>query len=480
MVWRVGRSLGRTCYEQVGDEPSKADPFLGIMDTKKLAERVVEAVNHHDEVDRQYQNRYNRLNDEKRELEGKVDDGIRLEAQMAERIAELEKERGDMQAQFDRLVITPSLERIKELEQQNKSYFDTIEAYRTQNREHHAYGMKLKDHIKKLQDERNRILDANANQVEELEQTIADQDKRIEELEKYGGVDEAKRSMVTELDWALHGETVARDQSPQEVWHDLLGKVRMLKDRLEAQEEHLKELSDVILREERIHNEAAAGMIAKVEKLERDDADWRKVVDQQEATLQLRQNLLNERESRIMKLEKTNGLHLAHVQRQEEHIMELEQANSKLQQDLGITEPVDGDVPSNPDYRFFTRQQLENTLTTRTRQLAATEKDRDRLVENNERGSAALEREHKRVEELEMANRDLQDPPMQEDFGKALAHVINYFGIDAKISRPDWAIADVIAGVIALLDNKVDIALRVPAAEHERVAKEYVDRGMGD
>ncbi len=36
--------------------------------------------------------------------------------------------------------------------------------------------------------------------------------------------------MVTELDQALHGTTVARDASPQEVWLDLLGKVRLLAD----------------------------------------------------------------------------------------------------------------------------------------------------------------------------------------------------------------------------------------------------------
>ena len=43
--WRVGRSLGRTLYRQVGDEASKADEFIGFMETRELANQVVEAVN---------------------------------------------------------------------------------------------------------------------------------------------------------------------------------------------------------------------------------------------------------------------------------------------------------------------------------------------------------------------------------------------------------------------------------------------------
>lgn len=40
-LWRVGRSLGRTIYGQVGEEPSKQDVFLGIMENRELAEQVV-------------------------------------------------------------------------------------------------------------------------------------------------------------------------------------------------------------------------------------------------------------------------------------------------------------------------------------------------------------------------------------------------------------------------------------------------------
>jgi len=43
--WRVGRSLGRTIYRQVGDEPSKDDEFVGVMDTRELAAQVVDALN---------------------------------------------------------------------------------------------------------------------------------------------------------------------------------------------------------------------------------------------------------------------------------------------------------------------------------------------------------------------------------------------------------------------------------------------------
>ena len=43
--YRVGRSLGRTIYRQIGEEPSKDDDFLGIMDTRALAAMVVDALN---------------------------------------------------------------------------------------------------------------------------------------------------------------------------------------------------------------------------------------------------------------------------------------------------------------------------------------------------------------------------------------------------------------------------------------------------
>lgn len=39
--WRVGMSLGRTVYAQLGLEPSKSDVYLGMMDTRDLAELVV-------------------------------------------------------------------------------------------------------------------------------------------------------------------------------------------------------------------------------------------------------------------------------------------------------------------------------------------------------------------------------------------------------------------------------------------------------
>lgn len=43
--WRVGRSVGRTVYAMTGDEPSKADVLIGVMDTRRLAAAAVEAHN---------------------------------------------------------------------------------------------------------------------------------------------------------------------------------------------------------------------------------------------------------------------------------------------------------------------------------------------------------------------------------------------------------------------------------------------------
>lgn len=45
IVWRTGRKVGRTIYEQVGTDPSDDDRLIGIMDTPDLARRAVEAVN---------------------------------------------------------------------------------------------------------------------------------------------------------------------------------------------------------------------------------------------------------------------------------------------------------------------------------------------------------------------------------------------------------------------------------------------------
>lgn len=46
MILRTGRSVGRTIYRQVGDEPSKDDVLIGVMDTPELAAMVVAAVAH--------------------------------------------------------------------------------------------------------------------------------------------------------------------------------------------------------------------------------------------------------------------------------------------------------------------------------------------------------------------------------------------------------------------------------------------------
>jgi len=43
--WRAGRSVGRTIYRMVGEEASKADVLIGMMDTPELAAQVASAVN---------------------------------------------------------------------------------------------------------------------------------------------------------------------------------------------------------------------------------------------------------------------------------------------------------------------------------------------------------------------------------------------------------------------------------------------------
>lgn len=50
VTYRVGRSLGRTLYRQLGPAPSKDDVFLGIMETRELADLVVRLLNDDERV----------------------------------------------------------------------------------------------------------------------------------------------------------------------------------------------------------------------------------------------------------------------------------------------------------------------------------------------------------------------------------------------------------------------------------------------
>jgi hypothetical protein len=50
MTFRVGRHLGRTIYQVVGDEPSESDRLIGMMDTPEIGAYVVEALNTYERV----------------------------------------------------------------------------------------------------------------------------------------------------------------------------------------------------------------------------------------------------------------------------------------------------------------------------------------------------------------------------------------------------------------------------------------------
>ncbi len=45
LPWRIGRSVGRTIYAVVGEDASKDDVLVGMMDTPALAIEVVMAHN---------------------------------------------------------------------------------------------------------------------------------------------------------------------------------------------------------------------------------------------------------------------------------------------------------------------------------------------------------------------------------------------------------------------------------------------------
>lgn len=48
--WRTGRSVGRTIYAQLGEEPSSDDLLIGVMDSPSVASVVVRL--HNEELER--------------------------------------------------------------------------------------------------------------------------------------------------------------------------------------------------------------------------------------------------------------------------------------------------------------------------------------------------------------------------------------------------------------------------------------------
>jgi hypothetical protein len=44
-LWRVGRKVGRTIYQQTGDDPADGDLLIGVMATRELARTAVDAHN---------------------------------------------------------------------------------------------------------------------------------------------------------------------------------------------------------------------------------------------------------------------------------------------------------------------------------------------------------------------------------------------------------------------------------------------------
>jgi hypothetical protein len=45
LLWRTGRTVGRTIYAVMGVVPNDHDPLIGVMDTRALAEAAVRAHN---------------------------------------------------------------------------------------------------------------------------------------------------------------------------------------------------------------------------------------------------------------------------------------------------------------------------------------------------------------------------------------------------------------------------------------------------
>lgn len=45
LKWRVGSKFARNIYAQLGDEPSKLDPYVGVVETQFIARHIVEMHN---------------------------------------------------------------------------------------------------------------------------------------------------------------------------------------------------------------------------------------------------------------------------------------------------------------------------------------------------------------------------------------------------------------------------------------------------
>lgn len=43
--WRMGRTVGRTVYAQLSDDPKDSDPLIGVMDTAVFAAHIVKLHN---------------------------------------------------------------------------------------------------------------------------------------------------------------------------------------------------------------------------------------------------------------------------------------------------------------------------------------------------------------------------------------------------------------------------------------------------
>lgn len=264
-VWRTGRSIGRTIYIQSGDAPSRADQVIGMMDTRELADYVVEVVNEREELlqanskllqDLEFAlpetaPRVKRLREERDKWVREAQKAGVLGRKAADKEwkQRLDKETADwskvvneqeVQLQYRQNLINERdtaiaalEERISELELQMDliEKGEKIAALYQEVGEMGANIASQTDAAIKAQDEHRKLRQENNLLNDEIERLLALVKESAEEnsLTTLSLVTVTQR-MIAELDHALHGETYARDQTPQEVWNGLLAEIQLLRD----------------------------------------------------------------------------------------------------------------------------------------------------------------------------------------------------------------------------------------------------------
>ena len=260
-------------------------------------------------------------------------------------------------------------------------------------------------------------------------------------------VDLEKLKMVTELDTAMHGQTIARNASPQEVWNDLLGKVRMSRDahlnrvtELETGGRAARDSLKAKITEHRVKNDVLREMVerleSQVEHLETDRDQVVKQHDDLKEKTKYREELIKAQGEKIDLLYKEIGemgdsiaantavMDLA-AQNEASYVKQL--AKRELEQhELSVK--VTEFVAENID--------LRNTIIQRDAEIRKVGIECYRLNQANTK----LKQDLAYAEvQLKQHEGDAKNQP--ENLTEDITRALNYWSMDSKLDTPDFILA---------------------------------------